>query len=107
MDGNEIVSRARAIYLEEFAAFVRHYSAKRGGGVAEAMFSIPQPNNLFGGHYRLDFCAKKGDEFFAHEMAPDKYLTFDPLEGAAGPTQVRMESLVWDDVEFAHDLSGT
>lgn len=108
MDGNEIVTLARRTYLDQFTAFVRNQFAKFPEGAAEVATQRDN-NQLHGEHYRIDFMTSRHDnakDALVVELVPDRQVRFDPIEGMAGSTRVRMEQLVWDDVEIGHDIPG-
>ena len=61
----------------------------------------------FGGHYRVDFIGQQGDRPVPVDLVPDNRVSLDvPLDGAAGTMRVRMEQIVWDDVEISHNAPG-
>jgi hypothetical protein len=109
MDGNELISLARQLYVDQLVGFLRNQFAKYPGGSAETPTERPTNPNLYGAHYRVDFLTTiegKMDASVVVDLVPDQQLEFEPIEGSAGPTRVRMEALNWDDVEIAHDVAG-
>jgi hypothetical protein len=109
MDGNELISLARQLYIDQLVGFLRSQFAKYPGGAAEVPTERPTNPNLYGAHYRIDFVTSVKGEMDASlvvELEPDQQLEFDPIEGTAGATEVRMEKLNWDDVEIVHDIPG-
>jgi hypothetical protein len=107
MDGNEIINLARKTYLDEFAGFVRKHAARFKPGAAEVATTRTGETLLLGGHYRIDFVGQDGDTSRAIELVPDNRVRIDtPLDGMSGPMRVRVEQIVWDDVEITHDLPG-
>jgi len=108
MDGNELVSLARKLYVDQLVGFLRNQFAKYPGGSAEVMTTRHSNPNLHGAHYRVDFLTgAQANESgsVAVELVPDNRLAFAPIEGVASAARVRMERLDWDDVEITHDLT--
>ncbi len=107
MNGNDIIDLARRTYLEEFARFVLVQAGRFARGAAEVQTDNTGPAGLFGGRYRVDFIGQRGEDAVPVNLLPDNRVRLDaPLEGAAGAMRVRMEQIVWDDVEIAHDAPG-
>ena len=108
MNGNEVVELARRTYLEELAQFVVKQAERFRRGLPEAATMRAQNSALFGGHYRVDFIGQgEGDKALPLDLVPDRRMRLDtPLDGAAGAMKVRLEQLVWDDVEISHDAPG-
>lgn len=109
MDGNELISLARQLYVDQLVGFLRSQFAKFPEGAAEVPTERLSNSQLYGAHYRIDFVTTikgKADASVVVELVPDQQLEFDPIEGTAGATEVRMEKLSWDDVEIVHDIPG-
>lgn len=115
MNGNEAVELARRTYLEELAQFVVRQSRRFSRGLPEAATMRTENPALFGGHYRVDFIGQAtgqvgkgpGDKALPLDLVPDRRMRLDkPLDGASGAMKVRVEQLVWDDVEISHDAPG-
>lgn len=107
MDGNEVIALARRTYVEEFAEFVRAQGARFQKGEAEVATARPQPTPFFGGHYRVDFIGQGPKGLVPMDLVPDTRVRLEtPSHGNAGPTQVTMEQIVWDDVAILHDIQG-
>ena len=115
MNGNEAVELARRTYLEELAQFVVKQARRFSRGLPEAATMRSQNLALFGGHYRVDFIGQpsaqgeggESDKALPLDLVPDRRMRLDkPLEGASGAMKVRVEQLVWDDVEISHDAPG-
>lgn len=104
MNGNEVIDLARRTYLEEFARFVAKQSGRFRQGAAEVQTVNSGPTDWFGGHYRVDFIGQQGERPVPVDLIPNDRVRLEtPLDGAAGAMRVRMEQIVWDDVEIAHD----
>lgn len=106
--GNQLVTDARDLYVQQLVAFLRNRFAQHPGGAAEVPTERDSNPNLYGSHYRIDFITDvKGemDASLVAELVPDRQLVFDPIEGTAGAMKVRLEQLSWDDVEISHDLT--
>lgn len=107
MNGNEIIELARRTYLEELAQFVVKQASRFPNGLPEAATNRTENPALFGGHYRVDFIGQQGDKGLAVDLIPDRRLRIEgAVEGTAGKMHVRMEQIVWDDVEISHDAPG-
>lgn len=109
MNGNEVIELARRTYLEEFSRFVAKQASRFQRGAAEVQTVNTGDTQLFGGHYRVDFIAQRANDPkpVPIDLIPDNRLRLDgPLDGASGVMRVRMEQIVWDDVEIAHDIAG-
>jgi len=110
MNGNEVVELARRTYLEELAQFVVRQAGRFSRGLPEAATMRSQNLALFGGHYRVDFIGQAQgaeDKALPLDLVPDRRVRLDtPLDGVSGAMKVRVEQLVWDDVEISHDAPG-
>ncbi len=109
MDGDDLITLARQLYVDQFVGFLRSQFEKFPGGAAEAPTERPADPTLYGAHYRVDFLTtlkSKLDASVIVDLFADEQLEFDPIEGASGDTQIRVEKLNWDDVEIVHDLPG-
>ena len=108
MNGNEAVELARRTYMEELAQFVVKQAGRFRRGLPEAAIMRPENAALFGGHYRVDFIGQgEGDKVLPIDLVPDGRMRLPaPLDGTAGAMTVRVEQLVWDDVEVSHDAPG-
>lgn len=107
MNGNDIIELARRTYLEELAQFVVKQASRFPNGLPEAATNRTENPALFGGHYRVDFIGQQGDKGLAIDLVPDRRVRMEaPMEGVAGGMRVRMEQIVWDDVEISHDAPG-
>lgn len=108
MNGNEVVELARRTYLEELAQFVVRQAGRFSRGLPEAATMRSQNLALFGGHYRVDFIGQgEGDKALPLDLVPDRRVRLDkPLDGVSGAMNVRVEQLVWGDVEISHDAPG-
>lgn len=107
MNGNEIIDLARRTYMEELAEFVLKQARRFEGGVAEAPMQRDDLPGLFGGHYRADFIGQANGRPHPVDMTPDRRVRMDnAIDGMAGAARVRMEQIVWDDVDITHDAAG-
>lgn len=109
MNGNEIIELARRTYLEELSRFVLKQAERFQRGAAEVQTLTSGETALLGGHFRVDFIAQRAGDAqpVPINLIPDNRLRLDtPLDGAAGAMRVRVEQIVWDDVEISHDITG-
>ncbi len=109
MDGDELISLARQLYVDQLVDFLSSQFANFPAGAAELPTRRAAPPHLYGAHYRVDFATSIEGELDASviaELVPDQQLEFDPIDGAVGDTSIRIEALNWDDIEIVHDIAG-
>jgi hypothetical protein len=103
MDPKALVGRVRDLYVEQFVEFAERQLANGGRGAAEVKIRLGAGSTLFEQFYCVDFL-QNDESPKAIELAPERVIQFDLLEGAFGASLLRIEHLRWEDVIVRHDL---
>ena len=98
-----LIERVREHYLRQFLDFVRIQRAEWVSGSPEVKFELTSSSTLYRSLYAVDFAGKVGSEAIVREMQPDLILEFEPFTTEVRGVPIRLEQLVWDDVELHHD----
>jgi hypothetical protein len=103
-DVSALVAQDREHYLQHFRAFVEIQRGEWSGqGATEAMFEVPEPDNLFRRLYRVDFALMDDEQLITRELAPDSVLTFEPFTTKVRNVAAHFERLEWNDVVLEFD----
>jgi hypothetical protein len=102
MDIVALVARSREHYVEQLAAFadVQQRSCTRGS--PEVKLQLGPESKLFERLYCVDFIKNDGKSEVI-ELQPDRTLSFEPVLGTFGSSNITIEHLRWDDIEIYYD----
>lgn len=104
MDGvSSLIQNVRDHYVRQFVAFATMQREQWGSGSSEVKFELSSSSELYRSLYCIDFAARVGEEAIFRELQPDLILSFEPFALEVRGVPLRVEQLVWDDVEIRHD----
>jgi hypothetical protein len=101
---SKLVEKVRDHYVRQLVDFGKVQREACGGGSAEVKFELSPSSQVYRRLYCVDFAAKVGDDAIIRELQPDRILSFEPFDIEVRGVAVRVEQLVWDDVQIGHDL---
>ncbi|HEY3799843.1 MAG TPA: hypothetical protein VGL58_15950 [Caulobacteraceae bacterium] len=105
MDPEELVARARDLYVEQFVAFAAGQKRAAPTGVAEVKLKLGPASVVYQHFYCVDFVRQQDGKPKIIELQPERALTFAPIVSTAAETELRFDALRWNDVVLRHDLS--
>jgi hypothetical protein len=102
MDLVELVSRSREHYVEQLAEFAVIQQRNCTQGSPEVKLQLGEESKLFEHLYCVDFINNDGKPEII-ELQPDKILSFEPILGTFGSSNITIEHLCWDDMEIHYE----
>lgn len=101
----ELVTRVREHYLEQFWKFVEEQKERCPTGTNELKIQSNGPREtLHRNLYCFDFATNHDGKIGFVELEPDKFLSFEPFVVDYGRMAVRVDELEWDRIIVRHDL---
>ena len=105
MNVDELVTRIRNHYVDQFRTFVSAEKKKCTKGAAEIKIKLgAESSELFQNLYCADFVSNDGKATVI-ELVPEFSLSFELISGRYREASFSLESISWFDVLIHHDLA--
>ncbi len=103
MDVDNLISRVRDHYVEQFHAFIAQQREEGAPGAAEVKLQLGEESGLFENMYCADFVRNEGQAQMI-EFIPEQILSFGRIQSVFGQTALTIDHLRWDDLVLLHDV---